>query len=433
LHAALQDDPGFALAYVRLGDEQNPEDLSGTSFTDYRRAMALARSGRRLSKRELLRLDGDYDLDVGDERAAAARFAAYSALYPGDYLGWFYQAYPDVAIGAPARAEAALRSAQRLRPDSEPVAANLAYVELWRGETAAAHSEVARMAGMPGAQSDAELTQGLVDIARDDASRAVQAFAAAAGSPDAYRRTLAPRLEADALAEMGEDARAEALLRATMTHDAGIETPSGIAELHLDLAYLQMQAARHAAAVRDCDAAIAAYASPHVLVEAGTMLARMGDLAAARRALAALAPYRDQRPAVTIATLRLQGEIRLAQGDRAAALALLRRAGGLSDALDDREYLAHALTTAGHPRLAERLYARAADPARVWVFAEPALPGWYAHLAFQAARLAQQLGLAGTRTRWERYLQLRAHADPGLPGVRYARQALRQTEGPRHD
>jgi len=98
LRQAVQTDPSFAMAYMRLGDVLDSMRRYQEGYESWQRAVTVQGS-RRLAERERLQIQGMYALDMGDFEEAAKSYATYAAHFPLDYQGFFYQAYPLLRLG----------------------------------------------------------------------------------------------------------------------------------------------------------------------------------------------------------------------------------------------------------------------------------------------------------------------------------------------
>ncbi|MGH9415490.1 MAG: hypothetical protein ACRD01_02585 [Terriglobales bacterium] len=431
LRQATSDDPHFALAYTRLGDILVSEQRGAEGYAAYQQALRPTDLNR-LSRRERLRLQGDYDTDVGDYRGAINAFQAYTALYPNDYLGSFYQGYPDAELGQPAKAYAAWQQADAINPRQYFAASNRAFLQIWQGRLDAA-SVAAALVRRRGSPEYADQVDACIAFVRGNDALARQYLAALARSPDPYQVSTAALLEASMDAERGQYARARARLRRSLAQDAAGATSADTAAKHLALAYLALKAAQPAKVRSEAAAVEALGASPRQLAQLGRTLARAGDLAGARHALALLQPDRNLGPFAVISASRVRGEILLAQHQPAAALRQFQTAAKLGGALDFPQGLPRALAAAGQPLAALRLLDTwTPSPGRIWHDPKFELPGQFADLLFAAARLADQLHAPDAAARFRRYLQFRRPADPGLPDVVLARHRLQALNAARH-
>lgn len=382
---AVAADPGFALAWSRLGDVLISQRQTRDGYADYRRALD-AQAGRRLSSRERLRLQGIIASDTGAYAAAVQAFQAYTALYPRDATGWFYQGLPDMEMAQPARALAAWAQAARLHPASAAILGNEAQFDLWLGRVTDAQTAFARI---PAGNDDITAYLGsLIGFVRGDPNQVVTSIQRLRSSADSFWRGRAALVEADYWAEQGQTDKAALLLQADLRADAGTGSSANLSEEHLALC--ELEAPDHtAAALADCRAAVALEPSLPVMVRAATVLARHGRAQEAEALLPRLQSSTPAGPELRSAVERIRGEVLLARGQGAAAMAAFRAARQAGGALDDTEFLAHGLAMTGDRAAALALYERwAANPGLVWYLPDYFPPGHYRQMLAQAAALA---------------------------------------------
>lgn len=386
LRAAVAADPQFALAYTRLGDELASQHRNRDAYAAYRKALALARSSRRLSQREQLLLQGDYDSDLRNFAGAVTSFQAYAALYPNDYLGWFYQGMPEFFRGRASAARAAWQQAERLAPRAAVVPANLAYAELFDGNLQAASAAIAS-ARARGDTDVANELDGKLQVIRGQNSAAKAIFARLATAQDPLWVKFGPVLDAALEADLGRPEAATQALRQRLTLAVD---PAERSHLQLDLAAVALGAGQLAVARQDATSALRQPLDPLLLGRAGMILARTGDVAGAAAALRRLQSDRDLQPLQSVSADRLQGEILLAQGRPAAAVVLLQRAHARGPIIMQPADLARALLAAGRRSEARDLLRPwVASPARVWSFQEFHGPGAYRELMALSKQIEQ--------------------------------------------
>lgn len=377
LHAAISADPKFALAYTRLGDELASQHRNVEADAAYRTALRLARDSRRLSQRERLLLLGDYDTDMLNFSGAVSSFQDYSALYPNDYLGWFYQGIPEFERGRPAAAAAAWRQAARLAPRAGVVPANVAYADLFNDDLTGAQRAISQSRAL--LDTDVAIVlAGKLRMIGHDPKGALRQFAALRSAREPVWLQYAPVLEAAVWADAGQVGDAQRILRDRLAHATDQDEQ---ARLHADLAYLALMAGQPNLVRQEAAAALRVPQDPMLLESAGALLARAGDLDSARTALLDLRKNRDLQPLEGIAANRLQGEILLAQGHAVAAVSLFQRAHAAAPATMLPGDLARALVAAGRRAEAHALLQPwVVSPARVWSFQEYHFPGSYREL-----------------------------------------------------
>ena len=424
LRAATRRDPGFAVAYARLGDLLIASGNCAAGYADYLRALARANQ-RRLSQRERLRLEGEYAGDAWNWAGAAQSFGAFAALYPLNALGWTLQGEAEAELGHQAAAFAAWERAESVAPRAAGAAGAAAALDIAQGDRTAAMAAVRREAGW-GWPEPAAVQRAEIAFVAGDAAGAARRLAGPEHAADRGDRIQAWETDACLRAELGEYRTARAALRQALAAASPAIYARSRARARLALAYLAWRAGDRARARRQAQAALAADDSLGTLAAAGALLAESGDAAGVQRALAGVRTLQFLQPRAAAAAGRIHGAWLLSQGQSAAGVRALQRAAARSGDLGLTPfYLVRALARAGRPRAALRLGEQwTRSPGVVWEAADQHFPGRYADLLFETAKLSDTLGLPDARARWRKYLALRRHADAGLPDVRYAERRL---------
>jgi hypothetical protein len=129
LHQAVEKDPHFALAYMRIADILFATDRYAEGLEAYQKALNTL-VDQRLSMKEELWIKGLYALDIYDFPSALKTFESYSSLYPYDYRGYFYRARPFMALGQTEASMEMLLEAERLAPEEYYMPYHLAKYSL---------------------------------------------------------------------------------------------------------------------------------------------------------------------------------------------------------------------------------------------------------------------------------------------------------------
>jgi serine/threonine protein kinase/tetratricopeptide (TPR) repeat protein len=127
---AIELDPGFAIAYARLGNSYGNMGEGSLDNENLKKAFEL---GKHVSERERLYILAHYHSSVtGDLQQERQTYELWAEMYPQDFTPHFDLAYDYGLIGQYEKAAAEAREAIRLNPDSAPGYANLAgpYVAL---------------------------------------------------------------------------------------------------------------------------------------------------------------------------------------------------------------------------------------------------------------------------------------------------------------
>jgi eukaryotic-like serine/threonine-protein kinase len=424
---AIEKDPQFAMAYMRLGDLLDSMGRDSEGYAYWKKALSLEGS-RRLTRREELRIKGMYASDTGDLAAAVEAFSQYSIAFPGDYLGPFFRAYPLMYMGRIEEATQLLQKAQSLAPENYTVPDHLARAGMIQGNYDDSARYAARVRQL-GQSPYADQLQGEIDFLKGDYDGARRLFASLRNSDDVYLRSVSYSLEACVLAELGRYAEAIQSLNVGIASDVAAGDATDRADKWLGIAYLQFKLGKF----RDArSAALNSLALEHSIrrsADAGSLLARAGFVADANRILAAL-PSGDFPPISEVARLRLRGEILLAQGRKAEALGVLRTAHSKDQEVKNaNDYFARALAGNGLPGDALAEYSDyVLHPGYIWYRASAHFPGLATDFLFSYASLAIELHKPDAPESLQRYLALRGGGDSNLPDLQRARELAGQAQ-----
>jgi tetratricopeptide (TPR) repeat protein/tRNA A-37 threonylcarbamoyl transferase component Bud32 len=321
LQAAIELDPDFAFAEARLADHLLTLGRPDEAYAQWARAADLIRK-RNLTDRESLSIRGRFALDVGLYSHAEEVFSRYLLEYPGDAIALFYKCDAVARQGRPDEALHLLDQAIQRDPQSLAFVLDRAALALERGDAAAAEREW--QAAAQWARGDwMDVFAAGIGMARNNFAAAEQALLRLrGGSAEFQSRGFA--LLACFRAEQGNWAEAEALLRQGTDFDRTNGLPrTALEEKQRLLAELCLTGGRRKEAVANCQGALANVSGLQMRMRFGAVLARAGDVAGARRCLPSSVP---PWPAYQVWAKRLEGEIALAGGQPAKALALMKEA-----------------------------------------------------------------------------------------------------------
>ena len=132
LREAMQADPDFAKAHMRLADILISQRQYTEGYSEWQKAIALT-DKRQLTSRESYRIEGQYYEDTGDYVKAETKFRQYKDHYPNDYLAWFFLGSILDSMDRKEESVDAFEKAARLRPDSYAPHEHLAALYLLLG------------------------------------------------------------------------------------------------------------------------------------------------------------------------------------------------------------------------------------------------------------------------------------------------------------
>lgn len=427
LKQAVNADPEFALAWMRLGDLSTSTERDGDAFRFWAKAFD-AMNRHPLTKKEELRIKGLYASDTGDYLTAQQMFQKWEVLYPKDYLPSFYLAGALSGAGRYEEAIDKLNEAERKQPQAWYIAAQRSHYNLATGRYDRLASDLKRLSELRKDET-VDLLQGALDFIQSDYDSALGHFSALSNSSDDYWKSLGFSIIASLLSEMGRYSEAKALLQKGIEFDTTQGRMGALADKEIELAYLAFRTGDREICRRSSLAAVATEDGPVHLRGAGSMLARCGFPDEAGRLERRLKSV-PGGPAFQIAHHRIAGEVLLAKNNTDAALVEFQAEANLESPKRPKEYLARALLSAGHQEEALKLYRQIVEsPGQIWQEPDVELPGLWADALFQEARLNFTLhrNEAGLR----RYAQVRQHSDASFEEPKIARTFLRTLDGPR--
>jgi tetratricopeptide (TPR) repeat protein len=428
--SALALDSGFAIVWTNLANVAYV--LNDVRQGDALMARALALSDR-LPPRERLLIEASAARGANDWERAATLHRAYLIRYPEDYDVYTSLGYDLMRARQPLEARAAFDSLRAHRALRALDLINLALIDVRLGEyRRARESHVAALALDPEyltrSVQNEEFGRVLLALGFADSARTVHGAMMSREPSDQAR---GHRLLAYVDLYDGRYTSGIAHLRQAIDLNRGVSVNALsevrdralLANVLIDLG--QVDAAREelAAAVA---LALSGALPPQALLWTGKPLARLGDTASARHLLdSASARTRPADPEARAATDALEAELRLAQGQAAAAVTLAKRAMSLVPLPYLRETEAYALERAGRLAEARAVLVSLGAELALALETEGQQASRLAPLAI--ARLDAQLGrTADARQAIGQFMERWPTADANLPFVTKLRARIAQ-------
>jgi tetratricopeptide (TPR) repeat protein len=428
--AALQDDPDFAMAHAALGNAYMShifsEPVKGRQ--SYERALALV---ARTTDRERLLIQAASASANGNTGEAERIYRAYLATYPDDTPVRYSLGTMLMMSKRPSEALEQFQAVIRVAPSSASACINAAtsLTQLRRcREALEAYAKAFALEPTWEVSENLNNEYGFALVAVGEVAKAREVFGKAAAI-----ELMRPRgLRSLALVDLyqGHYRDAAGRLRETILLNEAKRAELSASRDHVYLATTLEGQGDRAGQVAELDRANAILARLNAEVawsaDLGVAYARAGSLPQAEKLRETVAKNARQESVQEMSKLhRLEGEIELARGDRAAALGKLRFA--------DREFR-NALTVESLARAA-----LAADEIAEAVAAYEALfqmdiLGWEAQqpwvAAHYSAALAYRAGgqLDKARETTDALLALWKDADPDLPLLRSTQELRRQLD-----
>jgi Protein kinase domain len=387
LEQAVRIDPDFAMAHARLGDYLMSLRRDKEGYAAWERAIAAA-DRRQLTSREALRIRGQYLDDTGDLAAAEAAYRAYAVHYPNDFYAAFFLGTSLRELDRGEEAVPWLEKAVALRPTWNVGAVHLAisYLDLGRAsDTAQAIDRVAAL----GAAEWATWLRALSLFTAVRLDEALAALEPLRASSDPQWRSRAHTVRASWLSEVGRDEEALSELHAGIDHDTTLGLRDRLADKWLLLADLQrrfqdpevrtsvQRALETATNARRLETAVGILVQAGYRGEAERLMARFEELPAL--------------PLTGAARDRASGELELAAGDAAGAVAAFERALPNTRRRDRSLAFPEALARAGDHGPAERVLRAIADrPTAIYSGLDSYRPGLWRQALTQLMALVER-------------------------------------------
>ena len=350
LQSATVKDSHFALAYSELANNLYSVFRTEEALAAYNKAIALEQEGR-LSLRERYFIIAEHAADTNDYEVAATAYKGYTDIYPNDYLGWFYLAYPLTQTGRPEQALVALKRSLSIRPDRGGTIAMMALTYLATGNIDEARRMTSRLE-MIGAKDDALYTKGVEDFLDDRYDDAANDFRDLRNASTQIYRAASYASLGRVLAEQGKwsealDALDQGAEQSRETSDRGNLTARLI-----DKAYILCKLQRYRESFAALNLATDERLDPiHILIESSTLRLAIQSRSflvrteAIRRLRTLLNKVRAMPHDVLMDTARhrLEGELEWSIHHQKRALEEFRAADKLDSPVSDRSYIGQIL------------------------------------------------------------------------------------------
>ncbi len=371
---ALEFDPDFTLAHLRMGDLLNSAQREEEAYEAWE--LAIKSSKRRpVTRREQLRLKGLFASDTGDYLAADEVFRTWISEYPYDYLPHFYRTFPLLLQGKTNAAIRQLDEAGDLMPNSPWIPLWSARCRMLTGELddVAAYAQETRLKHEP---FQAEITEAYADFLQGDElgwSKRLQSLLEEAEKDGATAANVVSVYwtQAQLYSESGDLKKA---FRAVSESLNRVDTPR---TAHMKADGLLLRAALHLLAGgldecrQDIQEALGSRKGPRQLQRAGELFARAGFPEEARSVLQELDSKPDY-PVFKTARSLVAAEIHLAQGEIPEAIERFEEAADPRLPQIPRDRLAVALLQDGRTADAIALLAETLE-LRAWIWQGPTL------------------------------------------------------------
>lgn len=415
LKQALEVDPKFTKARMRMADILISIKRYSEGFRQWELARKLI-SNENLTSRETLRLQAQYAEDTGDFKAAESGFREYKTQYPNDYLAWFYWGSSLDTLGSQQEALAALTRAAQLQPDSPSPHIRAAMIYLSLDHDGDQRCNVVKEIGALkaiGQREWAAWVSAYASLLAGDSSHALDHAEKLSSSPSIEWQSRAYSLKAAVLAETGRRSEGVRVLKDGIAFDHNHIRKSDEADKGIALAYLYYQQGDLSDCIRAAQAAIELDKSPQRLLQAGTLLMRSGLLSSVQPLIDEL-KKEPSIPRIRIAIARLEGELKLAQGDYKGAIREFQRAVQMQRPFEDQSFLALAYAVAGEEREANNEFSKVLEhPAYLLIYPGDDFPGSWGDLLFQALKNSSKDGSVSCADA-RQYLSLRLNAEPAV-------------------
>jgi tetratricopeptide (TPR) repeat protein len=412
LERAVEIDPGFALAWGRLGDLLMTLHRETEGYDAYDRATSQELLNR-LSSREKYRILGMQAEDQWRWQDAERYFENWQTLYPNDYLAFVYPSWSLRKLGKADLDVENLRRAVELAPGQTYIKDSLAEALMIDGHHQEGREIVAELLRNGNSVDRARLTEARIDFLDfrfDDAARDLQAL-----THSSDRRALSDSFLwlASFFAEQGRFHEAWETLTEGMQADRKLGHPEAQSKKLIYRGWISAKLGRFAECAEDVHEGLKLDSSPSQILRAEDVLggaitiaptASTRELRTEMVEIGTRLPKDRPGPSGLILELRTRGEILLAQGHAAAAVAEFRKLDKIDSQVGSRDYLGRSLLALAAKvsdsdvgtqlrREAMTAYSQMAlRPNCLWGWAISYPPGFWADELTSYLKLANELG-----------------------------------------
>jgi tetratricopeptide (TPR) repeat protein len=369
---AVQLDPQFAMALMRLGDILNAQRNGQEGFAYWREAIKEGRL-QRLSDRERLSIESRYALEIGDYAGAEPILREWVAKFPNDATASDYLSACLTDLGRfPEVVSVGRRGRERFAPTLFGTFRIIEALAM-SGQTDQLGPELSVLAALGAPLWEIRL-RGVLSAMREDYDSAGASFQELLEKSEGEAASRAISLSAALAAERGDLSQAATLLEAGISHDRQAGEQGLASQKVSALAFVEYLRGNREKSRAWAMEAVTMLESPQVVMQSVSVLARQGFLADAKRVMSRMPA--GEGPRHEIRTLRMQGEIAEAEGRYVKAVDILEQAVRKESAIHPQEYWAHALALAGYQERARIAYSSIVKtPWQIWASPESEWPG----------------------------------------------------------
>ena len=369
---AIQIDPQFAMALMRLGDTLNAQYKSEEGFRYWNQAIELART-QHLSDRESLSIESRYAMEIQDFKAALPTLRDWTRKYPNDLLAQQLLASCLSAVG---QYEDAIQLARDTQKKLGPTVFGTSVVirALARKNRISEIEPEIQVLDNLSAGALAMQFRGVIAALQGNYQAATARFEELITKSQGLDRSRAIDWLAILKADSGRLDEARTLLSNAIQVDREAGEDGFASQKIITLAFVEQLAGNPKLARAWIQQAANLRPSPQVIVEAVTLLARLGYVNDAKRVMKMFPD--GNGPRFEVATGRMRGEILAASGKLRQAVEVLELAARTEQGHGPKEYLARVLYMTGEQERAELFYQEIANsPWMIWGSSEDDWPG----------------------------------------------------------
>ncbi|MGA9530256.1 MAG: hypothetical protein WBS24_19230, partial [Terriglobales bacterium] len=406
LREALEADPDFASAHMRLADLLVSMNNYREGYQHWQKAIELTNK-RELTSRENLRIKGQFLEDTGDLPAAEQAYREFVLHYPHDSTPLHFLGSVLDELNQDDEAVRTFQKAAAMEPNSIVAPEHLAMIYLYQHDWQAADTQIQELEKM-GSKEWATWLRGFSQFLRGKPEDGLKTIAILEGASSDDWKSRSWTYEATMLGELGDYQKAMLVLRRGIAFDSAHGFTISEADKHLQLAYIFFRDGQLRDACATALKAIDLDKSPNHIMAAGLLLARSGETLQAKKLLSLLDHELDV-PRNRFAKHRLKGEIALAEHNLSEALLEFQEASKLQSRKADREYLARALQEAGKAESARALRKDMYEHASLfWLYEQGESPGLWADSLSRYISLQWKMDKPEACSLMDRYFAMRS-------------------------